>query len=261
MELDNAAELDSLFGSVRRAFQVVRRVTGTEQWEAIFNERKTDLLVYVALGRFPRRPIVSSLPRALQLDIKAFFGTYKAACLAGDALLFEAGDMNKVDTACSEAEFGKLMPAALYVHVSGLNRLAPILRVYEGCAKVLSGQIEGTAIIKLRRNEPKISYLGYPQFDSLAHPTLSFSVRVDLRTFGIRHREFVEAPNPPILHRKEEFVPADYLERALFAQLTRAEEEAGLFANPSEIGMRDAWQQRLQRLGLVIMGHELKRQT
>src|SRR4029078_6204942 len=123
----------------------------------------------LALGRFPRRPKMSGLPRALQKDIKAFFGTYKTACSAGDILLFEAGDMNKINISCVEADFGKLMPMALYVHVSGLSRLAPILRVYEGCARVLAGSVEGTTIIKFRRHEPKVSYLGYPDFEAEAH--------------------------------------------------------------------------------------------
>ena len=53
-EIRAGAELTSVFGTVRRAFQVVRRVTGAEQWEAITEERRNDLLVYLALGRFPR---------------------------------------------------------------------------------------------------------------------------------------------------------------------------------------------------------------
>jgi DNA phosphorothioation-associated putative methyltransferase len=116
---------------MKRAFQVVRRVTGAEQWDAISAERRNDLLVYLALGRFPKRPILSSLPSALQRDVKALFGTYKAACLAGDDLLYAAGDMSKVDAACKAAPFGKLMPTALYVHVDSLNRLPGLLRVYE----------------------------------------------------------------------------------------------------------------------------------
>ena len=119
--------------------------------------------------------------------------------------------MTKVDAACTQAPFGKLMPTALYVHTEGLNRLSGILRVLrEGCARVLSGAVEGTTIIKLRRHEPKISYLGYPGFDDDAHPHLTKSVRVDLRSLHLKYRDFTESPDPPILHRKEEFVPEDY---------------------------------------------------
>lgn len=256
-EIENGQELTSLFGSVRRAFQVVRRVTGEEQWESITRERQTDLLVYVALGRFPRRPQFLALPRDLQRDIKAFFKTYKAASAAGDALLFEAGNMAKINSACSRAEFGKLMPTALYVHVSGLSRLAPILRVYEGCAKVLTGEIAGATIIKLRRDEPRISYLSYPGFDAEAHPSLEFSVRVDLRSFNIKNRQFKDSDNPPVLHRKELFVPDDYPNRGVFDALTKAELNLGLLAESQDIGLKKQWNEILKRNGWRLSGHNL----
>lgn len=256
-ELDCAANLTSVFGSIPRAFQVVRRVTGPDQWDAIIGERRTDLLVYLALGRFPRRPRISSLPGPLQLDIRAHFGTYKAACVEGDALLFEAGNIDSVDAACRAAEFGKLMPTALYVHVMGVSRLPPILRIYEGCARVLAGSIEGTTVVKLRRQEPKVSYLGYPAFDVEAHPALAFSTRVDLRSLGIRYRDFTGSQNPSILHRKELFVPRDHPGREEFETLSAQEEACGLFDDTSIIGQREGWGRLLQSKGLRIVNHRL----
>jgi len=38
------------FGSLKRAFVVVRRVTGEAEWEAIAQRRREDLLVYLALA-------------------------------------------------------------------------------------------------------------------------------------------------------------------------------------------------------------------
>ena len=256
-ELNAGDDLIGVFGSVRRAFQIVRRVTGAEQWQAITDERRNDLLVYLALGRFPRRPTFSSIPTTLQRDIKALFKTYKRACAEGDALLFAAGDMTKVDVACRQAPFGKLMPTALYVHADSVNRLSGILRVYEGCARILAGAVEGTTIFKLRRHEPKISYLAYPAFDSDAHPRLVTSVRVDLRSLDLKYRDFTETNDPPILHRKEEFVPKDYPNRETFAALTMAEEAAGLFASPERIGNRDGWLAVCRAQRLRIDGHAL----
>jgi DNA phosphorothioation-associated putative methyltransferase len=256
-ELSVASCVVETFGSIKRAFQVVRRVTGSEQWDTIREERRNDLLVYLALGRFPRRPKVSSIPLVLQRDIKALFGTYKAACAAGDALLFAAGDMAAIDAACKIAPFGKLMPTALYVHVDGLHRLPGVLRVYEGCARVLTGDVEGTTILKLRRHEPKVSYLAYPSFDTEAHPPLARSLRVDLRTFHLKDRDFGDTADPPILHRKEQFVPEDYPRRSLFDALTQAELAAGLYQRPENIGTRSAWDALLGNLKLKVVGHNL----
>jgi DNA phosphorothioation-associated putative methyltransferase len=257
-EIPAGAELVSVFGTLRRAFQIVRRVTGAEQWEAIAEERRNDLLVYLALGRFPRRPPFSSLPTLLQRDIKALFTTYKRACEEGDQLLFSAGDMKKINEACSKSPFGKLMPTALYVHVVGLDRLSGILRVYEGCARVLSGQVEGTTIVKLRRDEPKVSYLSYPSFDQDGHPCLATSLRVDLRSLNLKHRSFIESTDPPILHRKEEIVPDDYPNRESFVSLTRSEEAVGLFQNPEMIGSRERWISELKSRHVRVVGHEVQ---
>jgi DNA phosphorothioation-associated putative methyltransferase len=256
-ELPVGADLAGAFGSVKRAFHVVRRVTGTEQWDAITAERRNDLLVYLALGRFPRRPKLSSIPVVLKRDIKGLFGTYKTACAEGDALLFAAGDMTKVDAACKDAPFGKLMPTALYVHAESLNRLPGLLRVYEGCARVLSGTIEGTTIIKLRRHEPKISYLSYPAFEDDPHPSLASSVRVDLRSFHLKYRDYASSDDPPVLHRKEAFVPSDAPLRGDFATLTHEEEAWGLLEDPSVIGTKKAWEEGLARKGARLVGHHV----
>jgi DNA phosphorothioation-associated putative methyltransferase len=258
-EVAVGADLVGVFGSVKRAFQVVRRVTGSEQWEAITAERRNDLLVYLALGRFPRRPKLTSVPVVLQRDIKALFKTYKQACAEGDELLFAAGDMTQVDAACTNAPFGKLMPTALYVHAESLNRLPGILRVYEGCARVLSGAVEGTTIVKLRRHEPKISYLAYPSFNDDAHPSLASSVRIDLQSFHLKYRDFKDSTDPPILHRKEEFVSEDYPNRGMFCALTSAEEAAGLFAHPEQIGSKERWEALLGKQRLRVHDHTLVR--
>jgi DNA phosphorothioation-associated putative methyltransferase len=259
-EIVAGVDLVQVFGSLRRAFQIVRRVTGAEQWEEITQSRARDLLVYLALGRFPRRPPFGALPAGLQRDVKAFFGTYRQASIQADNLLFSAGEASQIDAACQAVPFGKLMPNSLYVHACGLDRLPPILRVFEGCARVLTGTVEGATVIKLRRDVPKVSYLCYPDFDDSAHPTLRTSLRVDLQTLRIKHRDFQESDNPPILHRKEEFVPGDHPFRGVFAELTRAEEICGLFADPNHIGNKRAWEELLRRNGVRLEGHRLIKQ-
>src|SRR5690348_6892111 len=86
-EFPRAAEVESQFGSLKRAFALVKRVTGADEWDTITRRCIEDLLVYLALGRFRRRPPISVLPVGLQRDIRAFFGSYSNACRLADALL------------------------------------------------------------------------------------------------------------------------------------------------------------------------------
>jgi DNA phosphorothioation-associated putative methyltransferase len=156
-ELADAAQIIDAFGSLHRAFAVVRRVTGPGQWDQIEQEKAQDLLVYVALSRFGGRPRFSSLSDDMQLDIKALFRTYNRACEQADQLLFSAGDMDAVSRACDETMCGKVTREALYVHVDALPSLAPILRVHEGCARAYLGSVDGANVIKLNRQRPQIS--------------------------------------------------------------------------------------------------------
>ncbi len=127
--------------------------------------RSQDLLVYLALSRFGRRPAYGDLPPSIRLDVRAFFGSYAAARERADAALFSLGDATRLDEAYRSAPFGKLMPEALYVRVDDVDRLPTALRLYEGCARTYLGRVEGATIVRLERREPKASYLSYPDFD------------------------------------------------------------------------------------------------
>ena len=258
-ELDEVSEIREIFGSLRRAFGVVRRVTGSERWDEIYNERSQDLLVHLALERFNGRPRFSALPSDLQLDVKAFLGSYTRACKHADELLFSAGDMEKVNKASQKAPCGKLTQDALYVHNSALEYLPAILRVYEGCASAYIGSVEGANIIKLNRRKPKISYLSYPDFERAPHPELFGSLTVSLRTLGVRYWDYSDSDNPPILHRKEEFVSEDHPSRHKFDQLTKQEERWGLYEDPLSIGTKQQWQSVLNEKGVKFRGHRLIR--
>ncbi|MEN6642919.1 MAG: DNA phosphorothioation-associated putative methyltransferase [Armatimonadia bacterium] len=256
-EIAEAGEISAVFSSLARAFAVVRRATGDDQWRQIEEERRQDLLVYLALGAFGRRPKFSALPPSLQLDVKGLFGSYTQALKQADGLLFSAGRPELVDAACRTSSCGKLTHDALYVHVDALDLVPAVLRVYEGCARACFGRMEGANIIKLGRGKPRISYLSYPDFEKDPHPALRTSLLVSLDDLDLSERAYGESDNPPILHRKEEFVAPDNPLRARFQKLTAQEERAGLYEDTHTIGTRNGWQKALEAKGLRLTGHRL----
>jgi hypothetical protein len=44
------------FGSLKRAFKVILQATDAGEWDAIADKRRNDLLVYLALSHFGKRP-------------------------------------------------------------------------------------------------------------------------------------------------------------------------------------------------------------
>jgi DNA phosphorothioation-associated putative methyltransferase len=256
-ELAVASTIRDKLGSLSRAFAIIRRVSGAEQWETIREERGQDLLVYLALARFGGRPRFSQLPRELQLDVRAFFSTYNRACALADKLLFSAGNLDEVDKTAKSSRVGKLLPTSLYVHISAIPGLSPLMRVYEGCARALIGSVEGANIIKLHLDGPRVSYLSYPNFEREPHPALSGSLLVDLQTFRVKYREYTDSDNPPILHRKEEFVASSHPLRGRFTRLTRQEEKYCLYDEIRSIGTREGWAKVLKDRGVQLSGHRI----
>lgn len=260
-ELPDAGAIEGVFGSLKRAFQLLRSVVGSSQWSEVEQQRTQDLLAYLALSRFGKRPKLSELPRDLQLDIRAFFTSYQTACALADARLFSIGDLLTIDRVSRESPIGKQTPSALYVHVSALHLLPIELRLYEGCARGYIGSVDGATVIKLCRDEPRVSYLAYPDFDEDPHPALASSLGVPLQTFRIDSRDYTQSRNRPILHRKEEFVAGDYPLREKFARLTKQEERFGLYADPKRIGTQDGWAEVLERAGVELRGHRVVRRS
>jgi hypothetical protein len=84
-------------------------------------------------------------------------------------------------------------------------------------------------------------------------------VRLSLRTRELHCYDYAGSVNPPILHRKEAFLPPGHGLDGKFARLTRPEEQDGLYAETATIGARAGWQARLAAAGLTLRGHRLVR--
>ena len=260
-EIAAAAALRERFGSLRRALRLVERSYDPDQWKRLVTSRGHDLLIFLALARFDGRPRFGQLPLTLRRDIKGLFPSYRQACAEADVALRAVGELRRIRRAAERSTIGKRTPSALYVHESALDALPPLLRLYEGCARSYIGRVEDANLIKLHTDEPMVSYLSYPDFESDPHPALAEATTVHLQTFRIRERDYRVSRNPPILHRKELFLLPDHPLGAKFARLTRLEESKGLLEDSARIGTRSGWEQRLLECGLALKGHRVVRRT
>jgi DNA phosphorothioation-associated putative methyltransferase len=202
-ELPQTGEIIERLGSLKRAFGLIQRVTDAAPWLTIAKRRREDLLVYLALARFYRRPPLSKQPLSIQRDLKALFGTYERACKEADTLLFRAGDAAAVDEACQQARPGCLLDNALLVRRDALEKLDPLLRIYEGCARALLGEIEEANVVKLHRFSGKVSYLVYRDFEDQVNPPLLLRVKVSLRTLAIDYFDYSTWGDPPRLQGRD----------------------------------------------------------
>ncbi len=258
-ELSAESSINAVFGSLRRAFAIVRKATKSEEWDQIAIQREEELLLYLAHSQFNRPPRFTELGTQLQGDIRAFYGNYTAACEAALMVLKQLSDQDLIDAVCRNVKIGKQTPQAVYMHANAVAHLPGVLRLYEACARGLVGEVEGANIVKLHRYRPQVSYLCYPDFDVHAHPALKRPIVVNLDEARASIRDYGESRNPPILHRKEEFLLPDDPARTKFARLTRQEERAGLYEDSSKIGFLREWNLALAAKGLEVRGHTLRR--
>jgi DNA phosphorothioation-associated putative methyltransferase len=257
-ELPQELELITEFGNLKRAFQIILTATDEAEWDAIAYRRSLDLQVYLALAQFGQHRIQANLSPAIKADIKAFFGNFEEACEVADRMLFKLGKPNIIRQLCQQSKIGKLLPNALYIHISALTELDPHLRLYEGCASRYFGGIDNVTLIKFNTEKSTISYLYYPDFDRDPHPALKWATIVDLTHLSVRCRDYSNSTNPPILHRQETFLSPHHPQFAEFHQLTAAEEAAGLYRDTSIIGNRQGWERVLQSHGLTVRDRRLE---
>lgn len=256
-ELSSETAIKEEFRSYQRAFKVILQATSRDEWEAIAEQRRQDLLIYLALGKFSGRPTIRKLAPDIKADVKALFGSYKQACTIADLLLINVGDMKKIANLCKSSNIGKQLNGAIAVHISALEKLPPLLRLYEGCASRNFYRLENANIVKLYYNKPKITYLVYPEFDTQAHPKLQATMEVDLHNLSVTYHDISDETNPLILHQKDALVAPDYPSYKKFVRLTKKEQKSGLLENRDAIRRLHGWLRCLREHEVTIEGHKL----
>ncbi|ELS32767.1 MULTISPECIES: DNA phosphorothioation-associated putative methyltransferase [Pseudanabaena] len=259
-ELQKFELLLTEFGTVRRAFNLIVSATNQDEWDAIADKRRQDILVFLALSNFDnpyKRLKLSQLSQQYQTDIKSLFGSYQGASTTADLMLFNLGRESFIATCCQNSKIGRLDQQALYVHISALEHLDTMLRLYEGCASRTIGRMDGATLIKFHLHKPKISYLFCPEFDRDPHPKIQGSMQIDLRDLQVRYRDYHNSDNPPVIHCKDAYVLPDYPQYEKFAKLTKQEESWGLLEDLKNISYWLGWQAKLKESCAELQGHRL----
>lgn len=255
-ELAEESAIRGEFHSFNRAWRVILQATDADDWENIADKRRQDLLVYLALNGLGDRPSMRQLPAQIRNDIKGLFDSYQKACTLADLMLYSLGKSEIIGDCCEDSAIGYKLPGSLSVHVSALEELDPLLRLYEGCANRTIGRLDGATIIKFYANQPKIAYLFYPDFDTNPHPALHTSMHINLRGLSVSYQDYSNLSNPPILVKKEAFVSSSYPHYQMFAKLSRQEEKLGILDKSGGFKERELLN-CLEEKCVKIKGHRL----
>jgi DNA phosphorothioation-associated putative methyltransferase len=172
-------------------------------------------------------------------------------------MLCSLRDLGNITKLCLSSPIGKKLNDSLLIHISALDCLSPILRMYEGCASQAIRRLEDANVIRLFFNQAKISYLHYPNFDSDPHPILKTKMTIFLGDARVSYQSYKNKANPPILHEKDQLVTKDYYLYDTFHQLSEAERNLGLYDNYKSISFLQGWLACLESHNVTLVGHQL----
>ncbi|WP_394210992.1 DNA phosphorothioation-associated putative methyltransferase [Enterovibrio calviensis] len=159
-----------------------------------------------------------------------------------------------------QVKVGKQLPDAVYFHKDALKATPEELqRFIPAVAKAVNLPNEQWNLVKLFKNNFRLSLLNYPEFYSDSYPALEQSLNVDLSKLSHKVTCYRSSDNPPILHRKETMVLSDSEYYEHFVALTKEGESAGLYDNTRTIGFKRSWLNLIQKKGYkLVEGRLLK---
>lgn len=159
-----------------------------------------------------------------------------------------------------QIQIGKQLPDAVYLHRDAMHELPSELQKFiPAVARAVNLPDEQWNLIKLFKNEFRLSLLNYPNFYSDSYPVLEQSLNVDLSKLSHKVTCYRSSENPPILHRKETMIlpGSDYYEH--FTTLTEEGEKAGLYENTRIIGFKRSWLNLIHKKGYQLVEGRLLR--
>tara|TARA_Y100001949_G_scaffold176053_1_gene187680 strand:+ start:4369 stop:4836 length:468 start_codon:yes stop_codon:yes gene_type:complete len=150
-------------------------------------------------------------------------------------------DHEQFKTLLKDIKLGKKLPDAIYLHIDAFgeipNDLSKFTKIVANALKVSSWNVA-----KFSKKEFKLSLLFYPDFYKDSYPALERAVTVDLKRLEHKVINYTDSDNPPILHRKELFVPKSHEMYDLFCAITKEGENIGLYENTRIIGFSKSTQ-------------------
>jgi len=157
---------------------------------------------------------------------------------------------------------GKKLPDAIYFHKDAFSDTPEILTKFILLiAQALKIDEDSWNLVKVFKNDFRISLLNYPSFYEESYPALVQSVNVDLTKLTHRVTSYSEQDNPPILHRKETMIAASHPAYDDFCTITQEGENAGLYENSRMIGFKKSWERLIAKHGYELVDGRLFRSS
>ncbi|GAD03607.1 DNA phosphorothioation-associated putative methyltransferase [Agarivorans albus] len=213
-EFAESETIRGLVGSHKKAFDLLKELYDTSEFETAEKSRKEDLLLYFAMELFEKRKPYTQQPENLKRDIKALFGEYRSAIELATELLFAIADTELINRQCEKAH--KTMTASLLnqghsliFHKQFVDELPILLRTYVGAALQMYGELgEDIDLIKIHSTSGKLTLTAYDDFEKSV-PFLVERIKIKMAEQDIDFFDYVEEMRRPPLVNKHLYLSND----------------------------------------------------
>lgn len=245
-EVDEAlrARLEQAIGGWAKITRIALEQLPASELDTARALRMSDLLVFGAQRQFEKRAAYRELEPGLRANVRHFFGDYATWETSARAVLFEVGNFARIGAACQEAAakgYGYLDEGhSLQLHISLLERLPTLLRVYVACATMLCGDVSEFDLVKIHIRSGKATLLKFDDFECHPLPRLRQRVKVNLRDLDLDVFNYGAEYPPTLLYYKSRFINEEFPHFAEQLAFEEALDTLGLHElsgyGPSETG-------------------------
>lgn len=208
------ARLELAIGSWAKITRIALDRFLVSELDAARAVRISDLLVFGAQRQFEKRAAYRELEPGLRADVRHFFGDHATWQASARAVLFDVGNLTRIDAACREAAakgYGCLDKGhSLQLHISLLERLPTLLRVYVACATMLCGDVSEFDLVKIHVRSGKATLLKFEDFVGHPLPRLLQRVKVNLRDQDLEVFNYGVDYPPTLLYHKSRFINEEF---------------------------------------------------
>jgi DNA phosphorothioation-associated putative methyltransferase len=263
-ESPKVAEALQVVGGAKRLTQVLLARHGSERLEKAERDRRSDILVYLALRLFQRRSRLGDLEGRIRRDIRAFFSSISKASDEASALLREIGNLAKMSEAFEQAEAEGLgyldRDEHLTLHSALVPALAPVLRVYVGAGAALAGDVAEMDLVKMHLRSGKISFMKYDRFLDVPLPKMLQRLKVNLRAQTEQLFKYGGEYPEPNLYLKSRFMNEELDGYSVQVAFDKQISSLGLDLSGYGPSVKE-FQEELKRQRLEIQGFNLVKST
>ena len=188
-------EIKELKISQSRLAKVAISTISLEQLTEVRKTFETEILLFLSINMFDGRTKFSSLPPKLQTDVKAIFGSLRAANEQAQELLFSLRETDKLvalANKCERSGVGILTETKFKYHFNQIEKLPLKLKLFAKIAERLHRSASKNDVIQLHLDSKKVSFLVTEDFENspipriLKREIIAFS---DNRLHTVDHQE------------------------------------------------------------------------